>query len=95
MNAVSMEMKRILSPNGVVCLVVGNTMLRNVKIKMIVFAKILLLHFRIEEIVRRIIPNKHIPPTRDKMTGKFTNPGSKNSKKVYPDEYIIIARKLQ
>jgi DNA modification methylase len=95
MNFVAKEMKRILSPNGVACLVVGNTTLRDVKIKSAeAFAEILTSHeFHIEEVIRRSIPNKHIPPTRDIVTGKFTNPGSANSKKVYPDEFIIIARK--
>lgn len=95
MDKVTQEMKRILMPGGVVCLLLGNTTLRNVKIKSAeVIAEILLTEgFEIEEIIKRKIPHKHMPPTRDKTTGKFTNPGTSNSKKVYPNEFIIIARK--
>ncbi|HTR29178.1 MAG TPA: DNA methyltransferase [Puia sp.] len=95
MNDVAREMKRILSPKGVICMVMGNTTLRNVKIKSAeAFAEILSSHeFLIEEVIRRPIPNKHIPPTRDIITGKFTAPDCENSKKVYPDEFIIVARK--
>lgn len=95
MHKVAKEMKRILVPDGVACLVIGNTKLRDVRIRTAqAFAEILLnTGFEIEDVIRRRIPHKQIPPTRDKTTGKFTARGSANSKKVYPDEFIIVARK--
>lgn len=95
MHKVAKEMKRILTNDGVACLVIGNTKLRDVRIRTAqAFAEILLnTGFEIEDVIRRRIPNKQIPPTRDKTTGKFTARGSVNSKKVYPDEFIIVARK--
>lgn len=96
MYGVAAEMKRILAPDGVVCLVVGNTTLRNVKVKSAeAFAEILRLNgFGIEQVIKRQITNKQIPTIRNKINGRFTRLNAKDSKKVYPNEYIIIARKL-
>ncbi len=88
-------MKRILKPTGVVCLVIGNTTMKGVKIKSAeAFAEMLLLHgLKIEEIIKRKIPHKINPTIRDKNSGKFTKLESANKKLVYPEEFIIIARK--
>lgn len=93
--AVGEEMKRILKPSGHACLVMGNTTFREIKIKSAeVFAEILLtLEFELVEIIKRSIPYKLIPTIRDKKTGRFTKLNNKNSKLVYPEEYILIARK--
>jgi len=95
MGQVAKEMHRILSSNGVACLVIGNTTIRNVKIRTAeAFAEMLVnVGFEIENVIRRSIVNKQIPTIRDKVTGKFTKLGAKNSKRVYPDEFIIVARK--
>ncbi len=95
MYSVSEEMKRILKPEGYICLVVGNTTLKNVKIQSAeVFAEILLMqNFKLIEIIKRSIPYKLIPTIRDKKTGKFTKLENENSKLVYPEEYILIAKK--
>jgi DNA modification methylase len=95
MYAVASEMKRILKPTGVVCLVIGNTTMKGVKIKSAeAFAEMLLLHgLKIEEIIKRKIPHKINPTIRDKNSGKFTKLESANKKLVYPEEFIIIARK--
>lgn len=92
---VSKEMNRILSPGGVVCLVIGNTTMKKVKIKSAeAFAQMLYLQgLNIEEVIKRKIPFKLIPTIRDKKTGKFTTLDNKNKKLVYPEEFIIIARK--
>ena len=45
------------------------------------------------EIIKRSIPYKLIPTIRDKQTGKFSKFENKNSKQVYPEEYILIAKK--
>ncbi len=95
MYAVAHEMFRILAPRGVVCLVVGNTTLRNIKVKSAeAFAEILRLNnFKIVQVIKRKITSKQIPTIRNKVDGRFTKLNMKNSKKVYPSEFIIIARK--
>ena len=97
MYAVANEMHRILAPLGVVCLVVGNTTLRNVKVKSAeAFAEILRLNqFKIVRVIKRKITSKQIPTIRNKVDGRFTKLNMENSKKVYPSEFIIIARKPQ
>lgn len=93
---VAVEMKRILKPGGVVCLVVGNTTMKNVKIKSAeAFAEMLLANqFNVETIIKRVIPHKINPTIRDKNSGKFTKLENENKKLVYPEEFIIIARKV-
>jgi DNA modification methylase len=95
MYQVAKEMKRILKKEGKVCLVIGNTSLYNVKIKTAeVFVEYLMeLKFRVGTIIKRKIPMKLIPTIRDKTTGRFTTKMNSNKKLVYPEEYIIIARK--
>ncbi len=95
MQSVAEEMYRILKKDGHVCIVIGNTTYKNVKIKSAeAFAEILEdLGFKIVEVIKRSIPNKLIPTIRDKDTGRFSKIGSANSKLVYPEEYIIIAKK--
>ena len=92
---VATEMKRILKNDGRVCLVIGNTTFKKVRIKSAeAFAEILLmLGFELEEIIKREIPFKLIPTIRDKKSGKFTTLDNKNKKLVYPEEFIIIAKK--
>lgn len=95
MQAVAKEMHRILKKGGHVCLVIGNTTFKNVKIKSAeVFADILTdLGFERVETIKRSIPYKLIPTIRDKKTGKFSKMENKDSKLVYPEEYILIAKK--
>ncbi len=95
MQEVAKEMYRILKKDGHVCLVIGNTTFRNVKVKSAeVFAETLTsLGFELVETIKRSIPNKLIPTIRDKKTGKFAKLKDKNSKFVYPEEYILIAKK--
>jgi DNA modification methylase len=96
MQIVSKEMHRILKKGGHICLVIGNTTFKNVKVKSAeVFAEILTdLGFETIEIIKRSIPYKLIPTIRDKKTGKFSKMESKDSKLVYPEEYILIAKKM-
>ncbi|WP_161566847.1 DNA methyltransferase [Aquirufa nivalisilvae] len=95
MHAVAKEMHRVLKYNGHVCLVIGNTTFKNVKIKSAeVFAETLtILGFEMVEIIKRSIPNKLIPSIRDKKSGRFSKLINKDSKLVYPEEYILIAKK--
>ncbi|MBN3581952.1 hypothetical protein JYB64_06095 [Algoriphagus aestuarii] len=95
MSLVGKEMYRVLKTGGHACIVIGNTTLMDVKIKSSeVFAEILTMQgFEIVEIIKRSIPNKLIPTIRDKQSGRFSKLDNKNSKLVYPEEYIIIAKK--
>lgn len=96
MEKVTLEMHNILKESGILCLVIGNTVLRDIQIKTAEsFAEILYLNgFKIKDVIKRPIHNKHIPPTRDVLTGKFVMQGAKNSKLIYPNEFIIIAEKI-
>jgi hypothetical protein len=95
MYRVTEEIKRLLKEGGVASIVLGNTKLKGVKIKCAeAFAEMLEMNgFLIEDTIKRQITTKILPTIRDKETGKFTTTDSKNSQKVYPEEYIIIAKK--
>lgn len=95
LGSVIKEMGRILKKDGHACVVVGNTTYKGVKIKSaeIIAANFLLYGFNVEKIIKRTIPHKLIPTIRDPETGRFSNLANKNSKQVYPEEYIIIVKK--
>lgn len=95
MAAVSNEMFRILKVGGKAFIVIGNTTYKNVKINSAeIFVEMLESSgFEINEVIKRSIPHKLIPTIRDNASGKFTTLSNKNSKEVYPEEYIIIAKK--
>jgi DNA modification methylase len=95
MQDVAAEMHRVLRVDGHACLVIGNTTFLGVKVKSAeVFAEILeSLGFSIINIIKRSIPHKLIPTIRDEKTGKFSKMKNKDSKLVYPEEYILIAKK--
>jgi hypothetical protein len=92
---VTIEMKRLLRKDGVASIVLGNTKLKGVKIHCAeAFAEMLEMNgFEVVDTIKREITTKILPTIRDKETGKFTTTDSTNSQKVYPEEYIIIARK--
>ena len=93
---VGREMQRILKKGGHACLVIGNTTFKNVKIKSaeVISDLLISLGFEIIEVIKRSIPNKLIPTIRDGVTGKFSKLENENSKLVYPEEYILIAKKV-
>lgn len=95
MYRVTEEIKRLLRKDGIASIVLGNTKLKGVKIHCAeAFAEMLQENgFIVEKTIKREITTKILPTIRDKRTGKFTTTDSKNSQKVYPEEYIIIARK--
>jgi DNA modification methylase len=95
MQAVAIEMYRVLKMDGHVCLVIGNTTFVGVKVKSAeVFKEILeSLGFNMVQVIKRSIPHKLIPTIRDEKTGKFSKLKNKDSKLVYPEEYILIAKK--
>lgn len=95
MQAVGKEMHRVLKKDGHVCLVIGNTTFKNIKVRSAeAFAEILTaLGFKLVDVIKRSIPHKLIPTIRDKKSGRFSKLKNKDSKLVYPEEYILIAKK--
>jgi len=89
------EMYRVLKPNGRACIVIGNTELKKVPIlNAEVFTEIMLnLGFKIHKIIKRSIPSKVLPQTRDSKTGRFTTT-SGSDRLSYAYEYILIMEKL-
>ncbi|MEA3464342.1 MAG: DNA methyltransferase [Patescibacteria group bacterium] len=90
------EMKRMLKKNGRACIVIGNTSLKGVEIlNAEVFTEQMQnLGFKIDDIIKREIPSKNLPSTRDKKTGRFAKLTNKNNIQVYPTEYILIMKKI-
>ncbi len=88
------EIDKKLLPEGFVSIVIGNTKLRRVEIKNAeVFAEMFrALRYGEEKIVKRPIPSKNLPSTRDAKTGRFTSVTT-NHVKAYPHEYILIFKK--
>ena len=95
MEAVGKEMYRIVKKNGHICIVIGNTTVKDVKINSAeVFHEILKnAGFKEKDVIKRSIPNKLMPTIRDKKTGQFSKKDNENSKMVYPEEYILVLKK--
>ncbi len=96
MNQVFGEMKRILKKGGRICIVIGDTSLKGVEIlNAEVFVEQLQnLGFKIDDIIKREIPSKNLPSTRDKATGRFAKATDKKKVLAYPTEYILIMQKI-
>ena len=88
-------MYRVLKPRGRACLVIGNTELRKVPIlNAEVFTEIMInLGFKIHKLVKRRIPSKILPQTRDSSTGRFTA-NHEADRLAYAYEYILVMEKL-
>ena len=88
-------MYRVLKPKGKACIVIGNTELKKVPIlNAEVFVETMLnLGFKIHKIVKRRIPSKILPQTRDSKTGRFTS-NHKADRLAYAYEYIIMMEKI-
>lgn len=89
------EAKRILKPKGKICIVIGNTKIRNVDI---LNAEVFVnqfehLGFKMIDVIKREIPSKNLPSIRDATTGQFTKTTSSNQVTVYPTEYILTFQK--
>jgi DNA modification methylase len=96
MNQVFKEMKRMLKKGGHTCIVIGNTSLKGVDIlNAEVFVEQLQnLGFKVEKIIKREIPSKNLPSTRDKKTGRFAKATDRKWVLAYPTEYILIMKKI-
>jgi len=89
------EMHRVLKPGGTVCNVIGNTSLKGVEILNAEVHAELMAHVGLDlvGVIKRVIPSKTLPQTRDPRTGKFTSRGKGALVEAYPEEFILIARK--
>lgn len=89
------DARRILKKRGKICVVVGNTKIKNVDI---LNAEVFLeqcksLDFKLINIIKREIPSKNLPSIRDAHTGQFTKITSANQVTAYPTEYILTFEK--
>ena len=96
MNQCFKEMKRLLKKGGRTCIVIGDTNLKGVKIlNAEVFVEQLQnLGFKVDDIIKREIPSKNLPSTRDKKTGRFAKATDKKKVLAYPTEYILIMQRI-
>ena len=96
MNQVFEEMKRILKKGGHACIVIGDTILKEVEILSAeVFVEQLQnIGFRVNDIIKREIPSKNLPSIRDKTTGRFAKKTDKKKILAYPTEYILVMEKI-
>ena len=83
---------QLLKTNGRLAVVIGDTTLRGVSISNTqVFAEILTnLGFTENQLIKREIPFKSLPFTRDPETGRFVSSKSSSCIKSYSHEYIMI-----
>ncbi len=95
MNQVFTEMHRIIKPNGIISIVVGNTKLKKVEILNgeVFVDQLQNLGFTIEDIIKREIPSKILPSARDENTGQFVKASNSNKVFCYPTEYILVMKK--
>ncbi|MFZ3063330.1 MAG: DNA methyltransferase [Actinomycetota bacterium] len=89
------EMHRYLKLGGKACIVIGNTAFKKIDVPNAqVFAEQMEnLGFRIHKVIKRLIPSKILPQTRDPLTGRFTASSNHNKTLAYPYEYILIMEK--
>ena len=89
------ETKRVLKSGGRACIVIGNTEFQGVKIlnAEVFQQQFENIGFKTHDVIKREIPSKMLPSTRDPKTGKFGKATS-NIKMAYPTEYILIMEKL-
>lgn len=94
MQEVFNESYRILKPGGRCCYVIGNTKLRGVDILNAEAFADSLQHsgFKFDNLIKREIPLKILPQTRDEKTGRFASRDKADSQ-AYPTEYIVIGLK--
>lgn len=94
MQEVFNESYRILKPGGRCCYVIGNTKLRGVDILNGEAFTDSLQHsgFKLDRLIKREIPLKILPQTRDEKTGRFASRDKADSQ-AYPTEYIVIGLK--
>lgn len=88
------EMHRILEPGGKACIVIGNTKIKGVDIlNAEIFVEIMNnMGFRTNKIIKRAVPSKILPQTRDSKTGRFAK--TENADRLaYNYEFVLVMEK--
>ena len=88
------EMHRVLEPKGRACIVIGNTKLKGVDIlNAEIFVEIMNnLGFKTRKIVKRAVPSKILPQTRDSKNGRFAKTEDAD-RLAYNREFILVMEK--
>lgn len=91
------EMYRYFKPGGRACIVIGNTAFKKVAVPnaQVFVEQMENLGFKIYKVIKRLIPSKILPQTRDPLTGRFTTSSNHNKTLAYPHEYILIMEKME
>ncbi|MGC2427135.1 MAG: DNA methyltransferase [Nitrososphaeraceae archaeon] len=89
------EMYRIVKRGGRICIVIGNTELRRISIQNTnVFVETMEeIGLKTHKIIKRPVPSKILPLTRDERTGRFSATVAAD-RLSYPIEYILIMEKV-
>jgi len=97
MNKSFNEMFRILKPGSKVCIIIGNTTLRNIEVTNAEVAteQMQNIGFYPVNFIKREVPNKMITPWRDMANGRFTSINNPDKKRAYQYEYILVMEKLR
>jgi DNA modification methylase len=88
------EMHRVLKQRGRICIIIGDTQLRRVSINNadVFIESMHEIGFKTHKVIKRAVPNKILPLTRDEKTGRFCTTLGAN-RLAYPSEYILIMEK--
>lgn len=88
------ELYRMLRVGGRVCIVIGNTSLKGVEITNaeVFVEQMQRLGFDMIDVIKREIPSKNLPSTRDKATGRFAKIADADAL-AYPTEFILVLEK--
>ncbi len=90
------ELYRVLRVGSKLCIVIGNTRLKGVQIHNaeVFVEQTQNLNFRLIDVIKREIPSKNLPSTRDKATGRFAKTTAADTL-AYPTEYILVLEKCR
>lgn len=88
------ELHRLLRVGGKVCIVIGNTGLKGVEITNaeVFVEQMQRLGFALIDVIKREIPSKNLPSTRDKATGRFAKTSDSDAL-AYPTEFVLVLEK--
>jgi len=91
-----LEMYRVLKLHGKACIVIGNTHFKGVEIHnaKVFTEQMQNIGFEVSDVIKREIPSKMLPSTRDSSTGQFAKVTDTNLTLAYPTEYILIMKKI-
>jgi DNA modification methylase len=89
------EMRRALKQGGKACIVIGDTQLQDVEIlnAEVFIEQMKHIGFETHRIIKREIPSKILPQTRDPHSGRFTSSANHHKVLAYPVEYILVMEK--